>query len=182
MEDKHVLEPSTISRMSLEDAERFLSGKSRPRLTTQSWSSVREFCVGKMQKRDLSNDQRIRWGELAVQAARLLHSEGGIDELYATSMEVFSRSYMITNFGPGELCSVRDPRDLVLHSIEKIGRAPDEVSRVADDWHQLPVPEILFLRRIKNIMKPLQEVMGYLDEESLRNDLNAWLALIPKLP
>ncbi|MGO4424381.1 hypothetical protein AB4Z54_38235, partial [Streptomyces sp. MCAF7] len=79
-------------------------------------------------------------------------------------------------------CSVRDLRDLVLYSVEKIGCERDEVSRKAEGWHRLPVPDMLFLRRIKNILKPLMEVVGYLEEGLLRDDLSAWLALIPRLP
>ncbi|GAA2358788.1 MULTISPECIES: hypothetical protein [Streptomyces] len=182
MKDRQVLESGAISRMSLEDVEAFLSEASRPYLTAQSWSAMRDFCVGRMQNRSLPDGQRIRWGDLAVQAARLKFSEGGVNELDAAGEEVLSRSYMIENFGPGEPCSARDPRALVLYSVEKIGCERDEVSRRADGWDRLPVPEILFLRRVKNILRPLKKVVGCLEEGSLREDLNAWLALIPRLP
>ncbi|MFI1847773.1 hypothetical protein [Streptomyces sp. NPDC020480] len=182
MEPKSTLELGVVKRMSLEELESFVLETSRPPFVAQSWSLVRDWCVGNMQDRELSDGQRIRWGELAVQAARLKHREGGIHELDAVSEEVLSRSYLIKVFGPGEPCSARDPIDLVLFSIERIGRERDEVSRAAEDWPRLPVPDILSLRRIKNIMKPLCEVTEYLDEGSLRDDLSAWLALIPALP
>jgi hypothetical protein len=164
------------------ELESLILDSSRPPLTGRSWSMVRDWCVGCMQRRDLPDEERIRWGALAVEAARRKHSEGGVAEVESVAEEVLSRSYMIKNFGPGDADSVRDPADLLSRAVAVIGREREEISRAADDWRRQPVGEIRSLRQVKNILTPLRAVLDHLDEGSVRQDLRAWLDLIPKLP
>src|SRR4051812_39491718 len=47
------LAATAVSRMSAEDVEKLLSTTPRPQFATQSWSLLRELCVGKMQNHHL---------------------------------------------------------------------------------------------------------------------------------
>ncbi|QLH20466.1 hypothetical protein [Streptomyces sp. Rer75] len=145
-------------------------------------AAARELCVGKVQNHRLADGQRTNWGDLAVRIARLKCSEGGVNRYDAMGEEALSRSYMIKNFDPEEAHPARDREDLAVRSIKTIGCDRDEVAHAAEAWHRLTMPEILHMRRIKNILTPLQEVLDYLGKGAVRDDLSAWLALIPKLP
>lgn len=182
MEYTSDLNPDILTGFSVMELEGLVWDSSRLPFTGRSWSMVRDWCVGRMQSRELPAEERIRWGTLAVEAARRRHSEGAFAKVDSVTEEVLSRSYMIKTFGPGDAGSVRDPVDLLARAFAAIGRERDEVSRAADAWRQLPVGEIRSLRQAKNILTPLRAVLEHLDEEPLRQDLRAWLDLIPKLP
>ncbi|MEU6760878.1 hypothetical protein ABZ916_00010 [Streptomyces sp. NPDC046853] len=169
--------------MSTEEVENLIRYPARPPLTTRSWSVLRDFSVGRMQAKDVPDSDRLRWGAVAVEAARRKHSEGGIDRAAALAEEAISRSYLIRTFGPGEVGSVRDPGELFRRVIDVLGeRSREELSAAARSWRELPGPEILALRRIKNLLNPLTAVVDTLESEEERDELEKWLALIPVLP
>ncbi|TPQ22053.1 hypothetical protein [Streptomyces sporangiiformans] len=135
-----------------------------------------------MQHQNLPDEERIRWGALAVEAARRKHSEGGVSRGDSVAEEVLSRSYLIKTFGAGGNGSVRDPAEALSCAIGMMGKSREDISRAADDWRRLSAEEIRSLRQAKNILTPLRAILDHLEDGSARRDLHAWLDLIPKLP
>ncbi|MGW6058723.1 hypothetical protein [Streptomyces sp. NPDC055189] len=177
------MDPHSLESMSAEEAERLITSTTRSPLSTQSWSLLRDLGVGRMQTQGAPDSDRLRWGAVSVEAARRKHSEGGGDRDAALAEEAISRSYLIRTFGPGEAGSIRDPGELFRRVIDALGgRSRTEVSAAARSWRELPVPEILALRRIKNLLNPLTAIVDSLESGEERDELEQWLDLIPVLP
>ncbi|MFE1584637.1 hypothetical protein ACFW6Q_02950 [Streptomyces sp. NPDC058737] len=59
----------------------------------------------------------------------------------------------------------------------------EQVATAAIDWRTSDRAEMLKLRRVKNLLNPLKQVVHLMDaDDSVKYRVEEWLALIPRLP
>ncbi|MEU0664683.1 hypothetical protein ABZ508_01180 [Streptomyces lavendulocolor] len=106
---------------------------------------------------------------------------GKAQEMVAAAARV--RVYMIRQFGVSASDEARQPDRLCEDVLKNIGSSIDEVARLATDWRSLQREEMLYLRRLKNILTPLTEIADLLNPaDSIHDEIAPWLALRPRLP
>ncbi|MEV5545520.1 hypothetical protein AB0L35_05165 [Streptomyces sp. NPDC052309] len=130
----------------------------------------------------LTVESRLRWVRLALLACRR-RRETGAESARILADEAHIRVYAIRSFGvvPGD--EVQDPVRLCEAVFAEIAQDRDAVAVDTLDWRDLPPPEMLRLRRIKNLLTPLRGLTDVLAaDDPLRRELTEWLALVPELP
>ncbi|WP_326688584.1 MULTISPECIES: hypothetical protein [unclassified Streptomyces] len=147
--------------------------------------ALRDKAVGRMQSPGSALAQRMRWGLVATEASRLKHKRADTDPRVAVTENAWIRSYAIQEFGAAEGDSLRDPIALCEDVLGAIGIPSEEIIRRAATWRESSPPEMLDLRRVKNLLQPLENIQQAL-EESKRPDyvkrVRAWLDIRADLP
>lgn len=181
--DPSALDPGNIPLRSIGALEELASRKDGPPIEWQAWETLRTFAVGRMHDAGLSADTRLRWVHLALIALKRKGENAELDTAAVLSDEAYIRAYAIREFGAIQDAGIRDPADLCKSVFREIGETRGEVHAQATNWHTRPVPEILRLRRIKNMLTPLRDLAGVIPmDDPTRNELSAWLPLILDLP
>ncbi|QKW08517.1 hypothetical protein HUT18_21260 [Streptomyces sp. NA04227] len=149
----------------------------------QAWEALRDFSVGKMQTQEIGVIERVRWGKLALETISKKREAEYIDTAKQVAESARVRSYLIKEFGPADDDATRSPEDLSRYVIDNIETDCATASEMSAHWRELEPSQMLPLRRIKNMLTPLQDIHPYLASHSkLNNELKEWLELIPKLP
>ncbi|MGW3385890.1 hypothetical protein [Streptomyces cinereoruber] len=170
-----------LPRASLEDLERIPVGPDAGSCSSEDWEQLRDLAVGRMQDGDLPAGTRIRWGRLALAALPGKYPEGRSQRLVIESARV--RAYLIREFGPDATDPARDLPALRADVLRNLGMPRETAARLADGWRALPRDQMLRLRLARNMLSALHPVLPLLeDEESVTDDLRAWLELAPRLP
>lgn len=146
----------------------------------QGWEEVREYAVGRMQNSELGREIRIKWAHVAMFA--IARKGGSSQGQVSVAEEARIRSYLICTFGSSVESGLRNLRDLYESVIPAIGATRKEVLVAAQDWQKSEVMEILRLRRIKNLLMPLDAVYACLREEAKDPEVGKWLEVLPRLP
>ncbi|MEE1766327.1 hypothetical protein [Streptomyces sp. SP18BB07] len=181
--DPAALNPRNIPLRSIGELEDLASRKDGPAIEWQVWQTLHTFAVGRMNDAGLSAETRLRWVRLALTALKRKGENSEPDTAAALSVEAYIRAYAIREFGAMQDGGIRDPADLCNSVFREIGIARAEVHAQTTDWHTRPVPEILHLRRIKNMLTPLRDLEGVIPvNDPARDELSAWLPLIHDLP
>ncbi|MFI9119357.1 hypothetical protein ACIGW0_08175 [Streptomyces bikiniensis] len=170
-----------LPRTPLEDLERLAAAPGAEARPPEQWNQLRVLAVGRMQHGGLPAGTRIRWGRLALAALPGKYPEGPSQQLVIESARV--RAYLIREFGPDPTDPARDLPALRADVLRHLGLPRETAARLAAEWRTLPREQMLRLRRIKNTLSALHPVLPLLeDEESVTDDLRAWLELAPRLP
>ncbi|MFG2876044.1 hypothetical protein ACGFYU_13730 [Streptomyces sp. NPDC048337] len=142
--------------------------------------TLRVLAVGRMQDDGLPDGIRLRWGRVAVIAARRCAAAEGTAELSWWAELAHARSYLIRTFGPAR---GGDPAALCLEVLDLFDLTPAEAATEARGWRDLPPPRILHLRRIKVLIGSIAPVRPHLrDTDPLAAAVDAWSAVRPRLP
>ncbi len=167
----------------LTELEGYLSTSRSDSLSVQMWEALRERSVGKLQDPSLDPDIRLRWAEMANATLGRKHAAGGTDRVAAAADEARLRAYTIQEFGSSEDGGLQDTNSLIDLVFESLTMTREQVATAAIDWRTSDRAEILKLRRVKNLLNPLKQVVHLLDaNDSVKYQVEEWLALIPRLP
>lgn len=165
------------------EEEAFLSA-ARKTCDSAELESLRDRSVGRMQSPDLPTSDRLRWAQVALSICRAKHDCGAVDDLAAATDMARVKSYTIRQFGPERGDHLRDPFRLYADVTEAIGKTSEEIRRESARWQDRTRNEILYLRRVKNLLNTLEDVQVQLCDQPdfPERDLQAWLNLLPLLP
>ncbi|WP_148591903.1 hypothetical protein [Streptomyces sp. WAC01526] len=171
-----------LLRASLCQIEEFSEKATENPIPSESWESIRSLCTSRMQDRQLDPHTRIRWARIAVTASDRKVVEGTSGLLKFTAEQARIKVYAIREFGVDYHDTVRDPNSLCRQIIASISYRRDEIERDATRWRDLPTPEILTLRLIKNVLTPLRDIETSLPDSPDGQHLRSLLPLIELLP
>ncbi|MEU0374681.1 hypothetical protein ABZ070_31615 [Streptomyces sp. NPDC006283] len=174
---------SAISGCSLDDLERRVQGGDDAVEGAENWEQLRELSVGRMQSDAYSTEIRIRWGHLALTAISGKHASAPEDPKKAVAESALVRAYMIRQFGESEEDEARRIGDLCAYVKTHLDLTRADALRLAAEYRRAPGPQMLHLRRIKNMLTPLAVIQDMLQEDDpTQRDITEWLPLIPELP
>ncbi|OKK18319.1 hypothetical protein AMK16_18490 [Streptomyces sp. CB00455] len=164
---------------ALEELEDWLAGD--PPLRDEPHPrTLRILAVGRMQDDRLPEGVRLRWGRVALAATYRCARAEQMPDLARGAELAALRACMVQRFGPGR---GGDPAAVCREALALIDLAPEAAAAQARAWRDLPRPRILHLRRIKNLLRPLDLVRPHLpDADPLAEALDAWSAVRPQLP
>ncbi|MFE2555563.1 hypothetical protein ACFXGT_05925 [Streptomyces sp. NPDC059352] len=167
----------------LEELEERVKKTAATEASTNDWEQVRELSVGRMQSSRYAVEERIRWGHLTLAVLSKEYTQAAHGRIKSVGESARVRAYMIQEFGACESDAARQPALLCTYVMENIDMARAEAASMAEDWRSRPREQLLHLRRIKNMVAPLATVQHLLGvDDPLRQEVEAWLALVPKLP
>ncbi|MER7174529.1 hypothetical protein [Streptomyces mesophilus] len=147
------------------------------------WEYLRDGAVGKLQNKDLGDADRIAWAKFAALSISRRIESGEKDSLTSAAELARVRAYVIREFGPSSEEPFRNPDRLCREALEEIPMGYAEVRALAEEWKRRAPEEMLTLRRIKNLLTPLQDVADHLESSSSPGrEIREWLDLIPLLP
>lgn len=173
----------SLTKLSLSEVEARLDASREGPNPPQLWNAVRVYAVGGMQDEKLPESDRQRWAEIALAAITMKVATGESDTREAAADAARVRGYLIINFGPTRDEGTRDPQDLARTAISALDLSREEVAAAAQGWRDLPIAEILALRRVKNVLTALRQIQKELPpEEELTEEIRVWVDLIPFLP
>ncbi|GGT69072.1 hypothetical protein GCM10010272_10090 [Streptomyces lateritius] len=179
----HGCEPDQVGfpGASLEALEQFLQKAGAGSCSLERREQVRELAVGRMQRSELPDEDRLRWGRLALAAISGKYADGLTQQAMAEAAHV--RVYMIREFGTGDADAVRDLSALCSDILRHLGVSYEVAVRLSEEWRAAPREQMLHLRRIKNMLAALLPVRALLDSDDpvIRETL-VWLDLVPRLP
>ncbi|MEV6393621.1 hypothetical protein AB0M39_02380 [Streptomyces sp. NPDC051907] len=168
---------------SLEELEHQVASSSAISVRSEEWEQLRDLSVGEMQSNSHSDDIRIRWANLALAAISKYYDHLTDDPKKKVAESARVRSYLIQEFGASQLDEVRQPAALCAYVVENIDMTRDESGRDSAQWRTASRPQVLQLRRIKNMFTPLTPISEQLSaDDPVRQDIEAWLTLLPRLP
>ncbi|MFC8171065.1 hypothetical protein [Streptomyces sp. NPDC057325] len=168
-------------RTSLEGLERLVSAREAEAWSPEQWNQLRVLAVGGMQRHELPDGTRIRWGRLALTALPGKYPEGPSQGTVIESVRV--RAYLIREFGADDADPARDLTALLADAVRNLGMSRETATRLASEWWGLPRERMLRLRLVKNTLSALRPVLPLLEDGDFsRDDLRAWLELVPRLP
>ncbi|MCX4779742.1 hypothetical protein [Streptomyces sp. NBC_01264] len=146
-----------------------------PLLEEPHSETLRCLATRSMQNDELSDGVRLRWARVALAA---------LDRLGRPEERPYVHAYVIGHLGPGEPGdSDRDPAALCRDVLAHFELTPDQAAAQARGWRDLPRPDILRLRRIKNLIRCTEPARPYLAEgDPLAAAVDAWTAVRPGLP
>ncbi|MFF5449059.1 hypothetical protein [Streptomyces sp. NPDC012888] len=142
---------------------------------------MRALAVSHMQDTALGDEERIRWGRVALAATVRSRRE----PMDGAAAEARVRAYLIRQFGPltDATDGLRDPAALCSFVLDRIDRTPAEAVRAARHWRDLELTGILGLRRVKNLTAALEDVVPHLPPgHPLTGPAAAWLTVRRHLP
>ncbi|MCY0934203.1 hypothetical protein [Streptomyces sp. H34-S4] len=136
---------------------------------------LRALGTNGMQNEELPDGVRLRWGRVALAA---------LDRADRPEERPYVRAYLMQSFGPGgDGDPDRDPAALCRDVLARFELTPAEAAARARIWRELPRPEILRLRHIKNLTRCLAPARPHLAAaDPLAAAVDAWAAVRPGLP
>ncbi|WP_327305597.1 hypothetical protein OG730_20480 [Streptomyces sp. NBC_01298] len=128
-----------------------------------------------MRNEELPDGVRLRWARIALAA---------LDRLGRPEERPYVHAYLIGSLGSGEDGDPdRDPAALCREVLARFELTPDQAAAQARVWRDLRRPEILRLRRIKNLLRCTEAARPYLAAtDPLAAAVDAWTAVRPGLP
>lgn len=174
---------SAFPGCSLDELERRVQGGDDAAEGAENWEQVRELGVGGMQSDAYPQEIRIRWGHLALTAIVGKYASTPADPKKAVAESALLRAYMIRQFGESEEDEARRIGDLCAHVETHLDLTRTDALRLAAEYRRTPGPQMLHLRRIKNMLTPLAVIQDLLRaEDPTQRDIMEWLPVIPELP
>ncbi|MFD3723652.1 hypothetical protein [Streptomyces sp. NPDC058671] len=134
-----------------------------------------------MQRTELPDEDRLRWGRLALAAISGKYADGLNQQAMAEAAHV--RIYMIREFGAGDADTVRDLSALCADILRHMEVSYEVAVELSGEWRAAPREQMLHLRRIKNMLTALLPVQTLLDgDDPVMREALVWLDLVPRLP
>ncbi|MFJ6797602.1 hypothetical protein [Streptomyces sp. NPDC091268] len=166
---------------ALEELEAWLA-TGPPLLEEPHPGPLRSLAAARMQDEGLPAPLRLRWGRVVLAAI----DRAGRPEADREAERAAVRGYLIQSFGPADPGAGdpdRDPAALCRDVLALMRTSPARALAQARTWRELPRPEILRLRRVKNLVPWLVLARPYLrDADPLARAADAWARVRPHLP
>ncbi|MGW7350320.1 hypothetical protein [Streptomyces sp. NPDC054784] len=147
-----------------------------------SWEQIREICVGRLQCSEGSQEDRVRWAEIAIVVIGKKDLANKKSKYVPAIEEVRIRVYTINTFGSDRSVDMRNPDKLIRLVMGVLDIDYERAASSACNWQALPADEILRLRRIKNLMSALQTIDPSILDSPAGNRVKPWIELAPRLP
>jgi hypothetical protein len=174
---------SAFSGCSLDELERRVQGGDDAVEGAEEWEQLRELGVGRMQSDAYPQEIRLRWGHLALAAIAWKYASTPDDPKKAVAESALVRAYMIRQFGESEEDEARRIGDLCAYVETHLDLTREDALRLAAEYRRAPGPQMLHLRRIKNMLTPMAVIQDLLHEDDpIQQGISEWLPLLPKLP
>ncbi|GHD54849.1 hypothetical protein [Streptomyces galbus] len=130
----------------------------------------------------LPQEERRAWAKLSLLANRRM-LDGTEAELTRVAHQDFMlRMWVIDRLGPDDADPDWSPRALAADTLAALTLTPERAAALADGWRDLPVEDILRLRRHKNLTAHLERLVGHLPPGPLREQLVTWTGTRRLLP
>lgn len=145
------------------------------------WETLVEVSQDRVRSSTLSTSMRRKYSLLAAQATR----EAVKLRVTPSWKGCMRLAFLVSEYGryPGsDVQEVLHPDQVAEDALRVIGRSPEEVLRVADDWPSRPIDEIAELRRVKNIVHALSAMRSHVLDPKLRAIISRWLDICERLP
>ncbi|MGW7431120.1 hypothetical protein ACWGIN_16375 [Streptomyces sp. NPDC054861] len=166
---------------SLDSLEQYLLKPEPTDCSANCWEQLRDVAVGRMQRRDLVDEIRLRWGRVALSAISRKSRKESPQQAMAAAAHV--RAYMITEFGVSDVDLARNLSALCTDILRELEMPLQVATRLAGEWRTLPREQMLQLRRIKNMLTPVLPLVALFEgNDPAVLDIRTWLELIPSLP
>jgi hypothetical protein len=168
---------------SLSDVEKALSSRFSEPTDPNFWETFREFCVVSMQSREIPATERLRFAKAALGVVSRQRQSQSFGPTRSAADEARIRAYAISEFGAEANDPVRDPKTAANVVLSALGEEIREIDELCERWQGSGIETIRRLRRVKNLVKPLELVIPHLATGSReRVDAEKWFSLWSRLP
>ncbi|MFI5671399.1 hypothetical protein [Streptomyces sp. NPDC051704] len=145
------------------------------------WETLVEVSLDRVRSSTLPTSMRRKYSLLAAQSTREA-VKLQVTPSWKGSMRL---AFLVSEYGryPGsDVQEVLRPDQVAEDAFQAIGKSPEEVAKVADNWPSRPIDEIVELRRVKNIVHALSAMRSHVLDPKLRATISRWLDICEKLP
>lgn len=115
-------------------------------------------------------------------AAHAVHTTGLEDDLAHLTRRLNASAAMLARTRPRGDVELLDPGAMLDRLFRSLPMTPDEARRRAAHWTDLPRPEVLELRNVKNLLTPGLAIARFAPVPRFEADVRAWDAVRPLLP
>ncbi|MEV7724615.1 hypothetical protein AB0P15_07775 [Streptomyces sp. NPDC087917] len=142
--------------------------------------ALRALARARMLDQEPAHEVRVRWARVAFAATYRRAEAEGTGELERAPDLAWVRCYLIGELGQAH---TEDPAALCAELLALIDLTPAEAAAQGAVWRELPLPRILHLRRVKNLVRRLEDVRRHLaPDDPLVGAVDAWAAVRRLLP
>ncbi|GAA3472074.1 hypothetical protein [Nonomuraea roseola] len=143
------------------------------------WLAVWE--LNSLYARDTSQGEgRRAWAEAAMYALARAEDEG-VDKVDADVSRFHLRANVITDLGSNGN-PLWDPDTLGVDILQALPLSRQQAAAWSVAWSDQPLPEILTLRRCKNLVNTAKAIREHLTEPTTAHEIDQWLILWKQLP
>ncbi|MCQ0023389.1 hypothetical protein M4914_10795 [Streptomyces somaliensis DSM 40738] len=167
---------------SLDQLEEKAATTAAGELLANDWEQLKEISTNRMQSPDISPRDRLRWANLASQFISKKYADDPESVRREVIEQTWVRAYAVRNLiepGPRKLS---EAAALCTHVLSHIDLSREEIMEVLDSQPPASRESALRLRTVKNMLTPLMQVHELLEDEETKTEIDAWLALLPRLP
>ncbi|WP_254552185.1 hypothetical protein [Kitasatospora sp. MMS16-BH015] len=163
--------------MSLEELEAHLAGV-EDRHELERIRTVAQFHV---YHSTAPREVRLAWAKLSLAANERGHGDDPGDQARMHGQEFALRTWVIGHLGP-DTDPAWNPETLAEDTLTVLSLDPSVAESTARDWPDLPIEEIVALRRHKNLTAHVERLMSDLPPGLLKEHLATWAAARRHLP
>lgn len=120
------------------------------------------------------------WAATALYALERAEGEG-LDRADADASRFHLRAWIIAELGATD-DALWNPDALGADILQSLPLGREQAEEWSRDWRQRPVPEILDLRRCKNLLGSASSINTRITDAGVRAEIDQWLTLRPQLP
>ncbi|GEA90105.1 hypothetical protein [Cellulomonas cellasea] len=115
-------------------------------------------------------------------AAAAVHATGLEDDIAHLTRRLNNSAAMLARTRPRADVALLDPDAMLDRLFRSLPMTADESRRRAVHWRDLPLPQILELRKVKNLLTPGLAIARHAPVPRFEADVRAWSAVRPLLP
>ena len=158
-----------------------MDGKAAP-ASVNWWLRLRWVAQSRLYDRSLDTSERLEWAAAALDLTHCAERFAGYSHWDAVLDEVNLRCFVVSRLGARPQDEPADLACLVQVAAAAIELTPDQALDLSSRWRELPLDQIVMLRRHKNLLAPLTLVADQLPAGRETDRIRALLALRPALP
>ncbi len=177
-----VSELADLPLSSVEESLQGLADAGSDAIDPQWWESLRSLAVSRYQAAGRPDEERLRWGDVAIRAIHAKARTSADDLLPPLAEEVRVIEFLLTQVESDSVRSRYSPDALALRARDVLGDSPDALMRQAENWRSAPIESIRYLRKVKNLLSALRPVSVHISDPVLRTWATETTSIIPNLP